>query len=568
MNKKQIIFQAFISLFISLIVLLTCFTSTYLISENEAKNTLKNYALTISSIYDDENDNDELLLSFDYVDNLRITILKNNSNEVILDINNIDNSITSEEDRLSEFLSNIDNFYVKSSLTLDSDVLYYVTENNNGYLIRVGQLRSHIINTSLYVLIIGGVLVIIINIIYYIYLHHLDKNNFKLLKNEVNKLSDLVTTDPFLYRDDGFLALSFLINDTRELIIKNMNELKLEKEKIENIVNVLEEGIIVLNNKKEVILINDFSLKILETKKENVINKSYKFMLFPLSFEEKIDELDKNNHNHVDLVMKINNKDYDFVFSKINVDDKFNNDKINNENFIYTILINDITYINETIEMKKEFFQNSSHELKSPLTTIIAYSEMIKNGLLKEDNEIKDANLHIYNSSKRMKELIQNMLYLSSLENNVIKHDKININVYELINKIINDYDLKIKNKNISIIINKNEDLLLNMEENDADILFRNLVINAINYVFDDIGKITISLYKDKFIIKDNGIGIKKEDIPNIFTRFKRSDEAIKVNSEGSGLGLAIVKHVLIKYNYKIDVKSEINDGSEFTIFF
>lgn len=568
MNKKQIILQAFISLFISLLVLLTCFTSTYLISENEAKNSLKEYALTISSIYKDESNNDQLLLRFDYVNNLRITILKNNSNTVILDINNIDNSITSEENRLEEFLNNIDKFYIKSSLTLNSDVLYYVTQNKNGYLIRVGQLRSQIINSSIYVLIIGGILLIIINIIYYIYLYFLYKKNFKLLKNEVNKLSDLVTTDPFLYREDGFLALSSLIDDTRKLIIKNINDLTLEKEKIENIINVLEEGIIVLNNKKEVILINNFSLRILETKKENVINKSYKFMLFPLSFEEKIKELDEKGENHIDLVLKLNSKDYDFIFSKIFVDDKFNEHNENNQNFIYTILINDITYLNEVIEMKKEFFQNSSHELKSPLTTIIAYSEMIKDGLLKEDEEIKEANLHIYNSSKRMKDLIQNMLYLSSLENNVITHQKININVYELVNKIIDENEIKIKEKNITINVNKNDDLILNMEENDADILFRNLIINAINYVFKDNGKIEISIFKDKFLIKDNGIGIKKEDIPNIFTRFKRSDEAIKVNSEGSGLGLAIVKHILIKYNYKINVKSELNKGSEFIITF
>ena len=568
MNKKQIIIQAFISLFISLVVLLTCFTSTYLISENEAKNSLKEYALTISSLYKDETNNDDLLLRFDNVNNLRITILKNDSNTVILDINNIDNSITSEENRLGEFLNNIDKFYIKSSLTLNSDVLYYVAENNNGYLIRVGQLRSQIINSSIYVLIIGGILLIIINAIYYIYLYFLYKKNFKLLKNEVNKLSDLVTTDPFLYREDGFLALSSLIDDTRKLIIKNIDDLTLEKEKIEYIINVIEEGIIVLNNKKDVILINNFSLKILETKKENIINKSYKFMLFPLSFEEKIKELDKNEENHIDLVIKINGKDYDFVFSKIFVDDKFNKQNENDKNFIYTILINDITYINQTIEMKKEFFQNSSHELKSPLTSIIAYSEMIKDGLLNDDKEIKDANLHIYNSSKRMKDLIQNMLYLSSLENNVIKHEKININVNDLINKIIDDNEIKIKEKNIIVNINKYDDLTLNMEENDADILFRNLILNAINYVLKDNGKIEISIYKDKISIKDNGIGIKKEDIPNIFTRFKRSNEAIKVNSEGNGLGLAIVKHVLIKYNYKIEVYSELNKGSEFIITF
>ncbi len=568
MNKKQIIIQAIISLAISLLVLLTCFLSTYFISENEAKANITNYASSIANIYKNEEDNEELLLKYDEVLNLRITILKNDSNIVILDINNIDNSITSEENRLSEFLNNIDKFYYKSSLTLDSEVLYYVTENKEGYLIRVGQLRSDIISSSINVLIIGSIFIVIINIIYYIYLYFLYKRNFKMLKNEVNKLSDLVTTDPFLYGRDGFDVLSTLIDDTRVMIINNLNNLTLEKEKIEYIINVLEEGIIVLNNKKEVILINDFSLKILETKKENVINKSYKFMLFPLSFEDKIKELEENeNLNHVELVIKINSKDYAFVFSKVKNDLTFKNTPVDDE-FIYTILINDITYINETIEMKKEFFQNSSHELKSPLTSIIAYSEMIKNGLLNSKEEIKEANDHILNSSKRMKELIQNMLYLSSLENNVIKKDKRIININELIKRIVEENKIKIENKNIEVKIEKYDDLALIIEENDANILFRNLILNAINYVLNNEGKIIIYIYKDKLIVKDNGIGIKKEDIPNIFTRFKRSGEAIKINSEGTGLGLAIVKHVLIKYNFKIEVNSEINKGSEFIVTF
>ncbi len=558
MNKKQVIIQALISLFISLVVLITCFVSNYFVSENEAKTSLKTYADNISSIYKDENNNEELLLSFENVLDLRITILKEDSNHVILDINNIDNSITFEENRLDEFKNNIDKFYYKSSLTLKSDVLYYVTENNNGYLIRVGQLRSEIVDTSLYVLLIGSILVISINTVYYVYLYKLYKKNFKMLKNEVNKLSDLVTTDPFLYEEDGFEVLSTLIDDTRKLIISNLDALTFEKEKIEYIINVLEEGIIVLNSSKEVILINNFSLKILETKKENVINKSYKFMLFPPSFEEKIKELDEKDH--IDLVMKINNRDYAFSFSKIK-------NEIEN-NIIYTILINDITFINETVEMKKEFFQNSSHELKSPLTTIIAYSELINNDLLKSDEEYKDANERILASAKKMKELIQNMLYLSSLENNVHKKEKIDISLSNLINKIIDDNKFKIKDKNVKVNLNVKEEKVLNIEENDADILFRNLFLNALNYVYKDTGVIDITITNDKFIIKDNGIGIKKEDIPNIFTRFKRSDEAIKVNSEGTGLGLAIVKHVLIKYNYKIEVNSNLNEGSEFIITF
>ena len=167
-----------------------------------------------------------------------------------------------------------------------------------------------------------------------------------------------------------------------------------------------------------------------------------------------------------------------------------------------------------------------------------------------------------------MKELISNMLYLSSLENNNENYTSLEyLNVNDVVNKIIEDNIYKIKEKNITLNLNLKDDVILYIDHNDLDTLLRNLIINAIQYDKAN-GYIEIELTPNFFRIKDDGIGIKESEKDEIFTRFKRSKEALQVNEEGTGLGLAIVKHVALKYHYKIEVNSKENEYSEFIVYF
>lgn len=580
MNKKQLIIQYIITFLLSIILLLTCFGVTYLSSENEAKNNLKIYANDIALRYEGIEENDLITQNFEKIIGFRVTILPLDSNEVVLEINNI-NKLPYSEDRLEEFKSNINKFYYKSSLTLNEDVLYYVRLNNNSnYLIRVGLVRSSIIYNSLLVLIFGSTIVFILLSLYYVYLYKVYKKNFEIVEKEVNKLS-LLTNSPNLlnYKIDELKVLSSLIDTTSSLIKENINELNKEKEKIEYIINNIEEGLIILDSNKNIILINNFVLNLLNiniSNKKDYINKNISYLFFPSIVDEYLNklinnkdnnDLNNNNNNNKSLTLELerNNKYYEFLFSIIKNDD--------DNNYLYSIIINDITNLKNTIKMKKEFFQNSSHELKSPLTSIIAYIEMIDNNLLNSEEEIKEANTSILKNAKRMKELIDNMLYLSNLENNEYKINKAsNCSLKEYITSLIKDsYKLKLKNKNIKIeLINiNNEDIVINIEDNDLKMLLSNLIDNAIKYSNNDSKiEIIIDNFTSSLSIIDHGIGIKENEIDSIFNRFKRSDEAIKNVEEGYGLGLAIVKHIIIKYNYKIEVTSKEGEGSQFKIIF
>ena len=580
MNKKGLFFNLLINIILSLLLLFTCFSVTYFINENNAKEDLFTYGNDIALKFNSTDDKDLICNEYKEILHFRVTIIPLDSNEVVLEVNNIDAN-PYNEDRLEEMKDNLNSYYYKKSNTLKEDVLYYVASNSS-YYIRVGLLRSNIIQASIYVLIFGSILVILLNFLYYLYLQKVYKKNIYLLQNEVNKLSNVINfnennlditnnkssnninNDVLTYNNDEFKVLSETIDNTRLLILDNIKDLKIEKERIRYIINNINEGLIVLNNDNNVIMINDFVLKLLNIDKEEILNKYYKYLMFPLKFEEYISSLSNVSNKDTTLSFEqvlSNNKIYEFNFIKTS-------SYLDQNSSIIIIVISDITKLKEMIKTKKEFFQNSSHELKSPLTSIIAYSEMIDNNLLTSKEELDNANKSILKNAKRMKELISNMLYLSSLENNSENYTILEyLNVNNVISKILEDNEYKIKEKNITLNLNLKDDVILYIDHNDLDTLLRNLIINAIQYDKNS-GHIEIELNNDYFRIKDDGIGIKDSEKDEIFTRFKRSKEALQVNEEGTGLGLAIVKHVALKYHYKIEVNSKENEYSEFIVYF
>lgn len=580
MNKKGLFFNLLINIILSLLLLFTCFSVTYFINENNAKEDLFTYGNDIALKFNSTDDKDLIYNEYKEILHFRVTIIPLDSNEVVLEVNNIDAN-PYNEDRLEEMKDNLNSYYYKKSNTLKEDVLYYVASNSS-YYIRVGLLRSNIIQASIYVLIFGSILVILLNFLYYLYLQKVYKKNIYLLQNEVNKLSNVINfnennlditnnkssnninNDVLTYNNDEFKVLSETIDNTRLLILDNIKDLKIEKERIRYIINNINEGLIVLNNDNNVIMINDFVLKLLNIDKEEILNKYYKYLMFPLKFEEYISSLSNVSNKDTTLSFEqllSNNKIYEFNFIKTS-------SYLDQNSSIIIIVISDITKLKEMIKTKKEFFQNSSHELKSPLTSIIAYSEMIDNNILTSKEELDNANKSILKNAKRMKELISNMLYLSSLENNSENYTILEyLNVNNVISKILEDNEYKIKEKNITLNLNLKDDVILYIDHNDLDTLLRNLIINAIQYDKNS-GHIEIELNNDYFRIKDDGIGIKDSEKDEIFTRFKRSKEALQVNEEGTGLGLAIVKHVALKYHYKIEVNSKENEYSEFIVYF
>ena len=218
-------------------------------------------------------------------------------------------------------------------------------------------------------------------------------------------------------------------------------------------------------------------------------------------------------------------------------------------------------------QMRKEFSANVSHELKTPLTSISGYAEIMANGIAKEEDNKLFAQ-KIYDESQNLINKINDIIKISKLDENRIDLEYQRINYSQLINNSINKLEKFIEDKHIKVNFTSKEIYGFAIVYVMEDIIY-NLIQNAIKYNKNN-GKVDIDIKQDRknviITIADTGIGISDMDIDRIYERFFRSDRSHSSNIEGSGLGLAIVKHGINLHNGTITCDSKLNVGTTFTL--
>lgn len=558
MNKKNVIFDVSFVFCLTIIILLSSFLTSYFISNNEARTTLKTYGDEIALIYESSEDDATIENEFGNIINIRITILRLSNGTPLLDINPLDNTL-SNEDRYNELKSNLNGYYTKNSLTTKYETLYYVTSNKE-YFIRVGLPISAIQNVSIYILEFGILGLVVINLAYGSVRLYFYKKSISKLKASINELNKVVSLPKFNDRDDGIDILNNTLKKINIEFQSKINELQLQKNQNELVLDSIDEGFIVINKNKLTILINKYALEALRLDKDDALNQNYLF----LNFENKINEyIEKQDFDHItSFDYKINGKIYLFFINKID-ENYLSTDK----NSFVAITFIDVTQKRLSDKIKKEFIQNAGHELKTPLTTIIGYEGMIVNDILSDKEELIEANQIILKEAKRMKSVIDDMLTLAELESNESEQSNIQeIDAKKEIESIIDSFKYLAMEKNIKIET-KLSDVTLHMDQMDFDRLCRNLISNGIKYNKSN-GELKITLSKNNFIVEDTGLGIAEKDIGRIFERFYMVDKSHSRKMGGTGLGLAIVKHILIKYNFNIKVESKLGIGSRFIVLF
>lgn len=217
--------------------------------------------------------------------------------------------------------------------------------------------------------------------------------------------------------------------------------------------------------------------------------------------------------------------------------------------------------------MRREFSANVTHELKSPLTSINGYAELIASGIAKEDDVGKFAEI-IHKEGNRLLEIIDDILKISRLDESNYEKDFIEVDIKEVVNSTIEKYQNISDKKNLTIKTDI-ESFRIKTSKSLFYDLISNIYENAIKYnkVNGEIA-FTYDIRANTYylIIKDTGIGIAKADIPRIFERFYVVDKARKRNQKSTGLGLSIVKHIINYLEYDIKVESELGKGTKFII--
>jgi two-component system phosphate regulon sensor histidine kinase PhoR len=232
------------------------------------------------------------------------------------------------------------------------------------------------------------------------------------------------------------------------------------------------------------------------------------------------------------------------------------------------ITLLDISESANAENMKQLFFTNASHELKSPLTTIIGYQQMLIEGMLTSKEEKQDALSRSLREALRMKTIITEMLELAQIESQSEIVDAKSIDLDRVITDLLSSMEKDIKDRDIKVTTDL-KNLLVYMKAEHAQELVHNLIENAVKYNHPH-GHIYIATDGENrtLIVQDNGIGIAKEHQARVFERFYRVDKGRSKEEGGTGLCLAIVKHVAMLYGAKITLKSEESVGSTFIITF
>lgn len=233
----------------------------------------------------------------------------------------------------------------------------------------------------------------------------------------------------------------------------------------------------------------------------------------------------------------------------------------------YAMIIIDNSEDMKSEKMRREFSANVTHELKSPLTSINGYAELIATGIAKEDDVNKFAEI-IYKEGNRLLDIIDDILKISRLDENNFDKDFIEVDISEVVNATIEKYLRLTDNKNIKVINNLKPYKIKTSKSLFYD-LVSNIYENAIKYNKVG-GDITVSyeLGENSYFlsISDSGIGIAPADTKRIFERFYVVDKSRKRNQKSTGLGLSIVKHIISYLGYDIKVESKLNEGTTFII--
>jgi two-component system, OmpR family, phosphate regulon sensor histidine kinase PhoR len=348
-----------------------------------------------------------------------------------------------------------------------------------------------------------------------------------------------------------------LLYEYQEKMFQINKQSNLRYKQLETIVSNINFPLALLDNRAFFLLSNENFLRmneitsIVELKDDSPLNSDIKAFMRESYLKE----------NNLQRSLSINGQDYNALSITI----------YENNRFVGTLFIfQNITSILERERIQKRFIADASHELKTPVSAIKGMIEILNRPDFNDEDTLLDFLKQIELESKRMENIIIDMLNLSRYSSKNVLLDMSTFNLFDLVNDVHRSYNTLIKEKKLKFFNDVDSNLMLYADKDKFYHIISNLLSNAIKS--SDKGEIRIysnkTSVKLEIMIKDNGFGINQEEIPYIFDRYYRVDESRSRQTGGSGLGLAIVKAYVIAHKGQVDVKSSLNSGSTFILLF
>ncbi|MBS6610342.1 MULTISPECIES: cell wall metabolism sensor histidine kinase WalK [Peptoniphilus] len=544
---KYLLGISLLTLFLSTIASMFIYYSVYVDRSNkDLSNIVMSIGETLNRIDDDE----------DYLKDLakkkrdfRITLIKEDG-DVIFDSSKDPKLLPTHSDRPEVIKAKKSGFasVERYSNTLSKDLYYVSLKLDDGNIIRVSREMDNLLGAFTKVLPIDVIMSILVFIVAALVSKRLTKKTFEPLNNLKEDLTNINTEkfpeiSPFINK----------INKQNKTIKDNYKEIRRERDTIDTILKNMKESLIIIDENKNLLSVNNSAKELFNSKREligeNILNLIRDDELLKL-----ID--DALMGKSVESITNIGNREFKFYVNPVFEDKKVRG---------VVILLIDETEEIRALRLREEFSSNVSHELKTPLTSICGFSELLVNGMVDEENKNEFYKL-IYDDSKRLLNLIEDIMKISGLESDEA-FSREEIDLRELISDILKAQRNLIEEKNISTKVTGNGKVFENktmMWE-----LFANIINNGLKYNKDN-GKLDVKIDESEenyeVLITDTGIGIPSEDLSRIFERFYRVDKSRSRKIGGTGLGLSIVKHVLQSIDGKLEISSKLGMGTSFKI--
>lgn len=557
-----------VALVVTLVGTIISFRSTFEKSMTQAlQGNINTIELTLLS----EEDEDYKQIATQYHEalgqDLRITLIAEDGT-VLADTKATDLGNHLNRPEVMEALSQEFGVAVRHSETTGFEMLYVAKKTQEGTIVRIAMPMHNttvFINQSLpYVLGIFIALMVVVMVF---------SNRFaKSILSPFYQLRDAVRDYMGGERKDLKIEskyeeledISTTFSELADRLNRYISDVKMENKKSSLILDHITEGLMVLDEDQDVMLVNRAAREIFGVQ-DDVSNVNILHFVRDHELIKKLDEsLMKQKNMRFDIANKQTGRIYRFMTSIVP------KGTFAKKGMGMMLLISDVTDIAQAEQVRRDFAANVSHELKTPLTSIYGFAQLMENDMVEDKQVVREYAKKISDEADRLMGLINDTLKISELENITMedpKDVKETIDLREAAQKALDVLEDKIAKKEVHVSIQGEAKIQAN--PNRIQEILVNLCENGVKYNRQG-GELNIELTEGEkevtIMVQDSGIGISPEEQSRIFERFYRAQNAGGATVAGTGLGLAIVKHAAALYNGRVTVTSILGEGSTFMV--
>lgn len=467
---------------------------------------------------------------------------------------------------------------IRHSGTLNVDMLYVaVPVKHDGKVLGVVRLATPLYQVSAAqgrlrkIIVVSAVIALMVSLLLSLWLTHglsagireLGKTARRFAAGDLTARARIEARDR-LGRDPEITQLAATLNEVADRLTQSLRQMAAEKQRTDTLLEQVGEAILVTDQSGCIVLCNTEAERLLNLTSKQAIGLSLLDATQDVSLDTAVREA-LSGRPAVSIELRFQFPRRRTIEATVTALTSEDRSKAQGT----VVVLHDVTELRRLEAVRREFVANASHELQTPVTAIKALVEALMTGGRDDPETVERFLLDIEQQADRMGSLVRDLLDLARIEARSSSTEVGEANVAEVIRSVVKQFDAFARQQHITVEVDIPDDLCVHADWFALNRIFSNLLDNALKYT-EPGGRTELrAMSSDNQVIirvRDTGIGILSDDLPRIFERFYRVDQARSREAGGTGLGLSIVRHLVEMLGGRIDVQSQFGTGSEFTV--